>query len=211
MSINLRITTEIRNSDGRNGNAIAINVLVNDIAVMVWHQTPDSIGAEPKFTARAQFAPEEFRVFTPEYKWVAEYVEAEKTQRLEVAFGFLPAVIDNAVDKMFHGVSRLEITKSQFGYAVIDPAQRHPGNREVMTWNQFDWKGPVICTGWDINVPTEEVAEDLDDTFVLFETDGRFTFGQAYKHDYSDEWDEREVENLTPHAFRAMREGWVRD
>lgn len=199
MSINLRITTEIRNMLFAGNGRIAIKVLVNDINVMVWHQTPDSIGAEPKFTARAEFGAGEFRVFTPEYEWTAEFVGNEKTPQLEVSFGRLPPVIENAVDKMFHGASRLEIEQTPTGYDVT------MDGRYIMNWLQFDHCEPFECVT-DLLCSADD---DDDTTYGLKEEGGRFSFIDREKAECADEWDQPRIEDITPHAYRAICEGWV--
>jgi hypothetical protein len=210
MPISLRISTKIRKMPWTTDGRIAISVLVNDIDVMSWHQTADSVGYEPKFTAIAMFGHEEFRVFTPDFVWADQSIDGVETAAVEIPFAALPVAIDNAVDKMFFGASKLEIVPCEYGYSVIDPTQPHLGNQLVMSWNQNEWKAPFTCTGWIVDAVTEEVDEDEDETFELFEDGGRFTFGQVYKHDYGDSWDQQYIADITPHAYRAMREGWVR-
>lgn len=219
MTISLK-TTLIHSVSTVNGvQRVSFGVSVNGIHVMTWDKTLDSSPDAPVFTGRAEFRSGEFHVFQSN-GWLPQVIDGILTTATEIPFGLFKTATDDAIRDMFRDADQLTLVRRSDGYDV------NLGDTTVLNWWLMEYGQPFYCFddrrmaqsaafikagGATDHTYDEDDTVDNSGVFMMSGTPTSSAF-MAWNDGDSDgdQWDGDEIENITPHAYRALINGWVK-
>lgn len=198
MSNNLDIKVNLSNLELFGRSSLCAEVSFNGVRLFSWHQTDESLEKGTReFTAIGQFGYEQWFVFSPEGRWVPQFVEGIESPEMIVPFDRLFAVSEEGVRDTMGDA--LDLTYHPTG--VDGEVDVRLNGKDVLYWGD---------------------ANDRSGEFILFDADVNhfFEFWSASTHGFSpwnegecdgwpDTFDPSQMEKVCPLAYRALRNGWI--
>jgi len=175
-------------------------VKFNGMRLFSWIQTDESFETDTReFTAIGQFGYEQWFVWSPEGKWVPQFVDGVESACMTVPFSRIFAESDLAVRDTFGDA--LDLT-------YVPAVDCDPGDfdiqldgRNVLFWGEsIDWEG-------NYNILDAEAKYG----FTRFSTS---THGFVPYNEGDCKWDisaygAQYMEKVAPYAYRALKMGWI--
>lgn len=171
---------------------LAFTVKVNQVAVMTWFQTETATGAEPTFTAIAEFGGEVWKIFGSDHTWKPEFENGKANDRLEVAQTDLFEVTRKAVEVMFGRALEVYTVDTDEGFDTMLDG-------EVV----FQWRIPP---GHDAYICFDPAGDYM---FRMFSGCRHGFVPWEYGDTDTDEFEADSIDEISQLAYRTWNEGWI--
>ncbi len=196
MSLDIKI--DLRSFEIFSRRSLVAEVTFNGFRLFSWQQTDESIdNGIPEFTAIGQFGYEQWYVWSPEGRWVRQFVGGQESPAMAVPINRLVEVSEDAVRDTMGDA--LELTYHPTG--KDDEIDIRLNGEKVLYWG---------------------AADDGSGEFIVFDAALSVYFGiwSASTHGFSawsngdcegwpDTFDQDYLKKVCPMAYRALRNGWI--